>query len=804
MTLELYYTRQGQYVIGESSEAKALGYTPAQATPTTTYAGGTVTQGQTLSPIPQVNQTGGSVLLGTGTITHPLGATPTDVAVSQGAGGSSTTVYSSGQQQFGERIIFGQFGNMQLALAPSVVAKVGGLAGLNTAMTDYYGQYGIAYGQTLQQFGQGVVDVALHNALYGGSDVMLTPKEYALYQQQQAVYNKAYASVSQKFYSLQDWQQGLLAESMLWSPKGFEFVGSSIGTYFNIKGTSKTPEQVIIEQYTEQQLNKTPFLDVSSWGGFTNSWLTQSIVGSPLGFYSTMALAGYGAGSVIGEASFWSSTIQQGVKLVSVPVGGVLLGAGLGSEAGKLYMETQVYHTPTEQVIGGVFKDVGGAVAFGYGFRVGVAEGLPFKYWGKQEVPIQTITTQEVISGQQTFPYSHETPAGLVSEFKYNEWKPPSAYNWEVGGWSATTYPFGQYETVGAGGQPAMWIAPSLSPHFLRFDWSSYSPLTEGSIEAGGRALWVQVEDIGRVPEGLRTDQAGMWDWLQTSGSRTWAYVSPEFELGKPESEAVILKGAFMERTSTGFGGFSEYSKWEGLRFPIFHYTILPTGTGTAEATSKVFSSAGNVFEFIESGSYKMGEYAGTSTLLNFGNVYQYPSYTPLVSPSYTPSSSKPSYTFRLSEPSIVPSSTTRSSFTPSSYVPSSSYTPSQTPSSYVPSSSYVSLSPSTSSVAPSSYYIKFTPYYTSLFGGSMATQKGKRRRQLQISLGRGKTLTGTPISDLLNITVTEAGLLRKGKSPIATVLTGKKATHYFFKSAGLNIPTVQQVGGKLGKFKFW
>jgi len=183
MTLELYYTSQGRYVIGESSEAKALGYTPAQATPTTTYAGGTITHGQTLSPIPQVNQTGGNVLVGTGTISHPLGATPTDVAVTQGVGGqttyTSTPTYTPATQNYITSIVGGK--TIVLPISSGVASKIAEGGGIQNIMNQQYFS-------ELQSYGQATIDLALRNALYGGADVMRTQSEIAKINAEQNAY----------------------------------------------------------------------------------------------------------------------------------------------------------------------------------------------------------------------------------------------------------------------------------------------------------------------------------------------------------------------------------------------------------------------------------------------------------------------------------------------------------------------------------------------------------------------------------------------------------------------------------------
>lgn len=89
-------------------------------------------------------------------------------------------------------------------------------------------------------------------------------------------------------------------------------------------------------------------------------------------------------------------------------------------------------------------------------------------------------------------------------------------------------------------------------------------------------------------------------------------------------------------------------------------------------------------------------------------------------------------------------------------------------------------------------------PIFT--FGGGFSdiaerkTRKKRKGKGYVVDVGLG----GSPISDLANITITEAGLLSLGRTPKATLLTGSKARRYFEKSAGLNIPTVEQTSGRL------
>ena len=103
--------------------------------------------------------------------------------------------------------------------------------------------------------------------------------------------------------------------------------------------------------------------------------------------------------------------------------------------------------------------------------------------------------------------------------------------------------------------------------------------------------------------------------------------------------------------------------------------------------------------------------------------------------------------------------------------------------------------------------YDRNTPIPTIIPLGS---KKGSTARsRSKVSLGnfrvgniRMKTPRRSPRSDPLSVEMTAGSLLSKGKRPIPTLLSGKKAAGYFRRSGGFRVPTVEMLGNIRKKSK--
>jgi hypothetical protein len=226
-----------------------------------------------------------------------------------------------------------------------------------------------------------------------------------------------------------------------------------------------------------------------------------------------------------------------------------------------------------EQIAGEVAKDITGLAGFSYGFRIGYAEGLPIKFWGKTgHAPTEFIEPQ-VLKGKQEFPTSHEPASKLLEEFKTGEFK----FQEELGGWHATSSPFAKttMTQIGTSEHPGLYISPSLSPHFLGLPGeTSMSYAVKASSGTGAKALWIgtdiEISDV--TTKGLTTFL------MKEAGTPKGFIFSKEFPMIKSEKQAIIPPLTQLTRTSTGMFGFSDFVKISNVRVPIMTYKAASGG----------------------------------------------------------------------------------------------------------------------------------------------------------------------------------------------------------------------------------
>lgn len=512
---------------------------------------------------------------------------------------------------------------------------------------------------------------------------------------------------------------------------------------------------------------------VKPFGKFT----LESVSSLP-GTIGVAGVIGYLPGAVIGETALVFPKFGNAIATVTKYIGKPLLAGGVAMEVVKIGSDVSS-KLPAETVIGNVFRDVAFAGGFGYGFRGGIAEGLPFKYWGKEKIPQPRIMKPEVISGEQKLPYDWETPNQLVQEFKTGKYRLYQDYRisgWHVGARPEDIQYLGRSGNILVKGGEGKWasevlyVSPSLSPHFLGYDFSfaSFSS-SAGALKPGGRAFAIQVEDVSRIPKEYRGSIDSMNMWLNTKASRTVAYVTPEFELGKWESEAGIPKGAFLTQVGgQGAYGFTKYSTWNGLRFPIYEYVAIPTGTATSGVTAgKLAEIGGSPIAFIRSGSIVQSISASSSVLIASGLI-----------PSS--SKSKPSSSSVISSPtSVISLSSKPSVSSPISSLTTSSISglsrmssPSKTLTSITSS---VSSSPVLSSISSTSSPSKTSsPSFTSVPGTKLFPYSLKSKRRILPAFGireKSKKKKGSriplPTADLLSI---HESLTKTGKTTFSQV----------------------------------
>lgn len=411
---------------------------------------------------------------------------------------------------------------------------------------------------------------------------------------EQAAYENTFKFASFIYEKAPPGHKALLNLQSLWSERGFEYAFSYL------PGSKKKPSDITKGLMTQSLLDK----------DFMSKQAVGAVFNTPTGVLGTSLFTGYGAGAIIGEILPRSSLLLSGAnkfagliathQAESLLVGGITVG---GMEAFKLEgMKKSGFSQ--EMILGELGKDVISFAGFGEGFKVGLQEGLPFKFWGKKSHAASEFIEPSLLKGEENFPSSRESAVELLGEFKGGKFK----FTEELGGWHATTSGFASETATRAGTSehPGMFIAPSLSTHFLGIDAASYGPSAKASIGAGAKALWVVPEggikivdvpfpDIGN----MKTGKGFLFD---TAGTPTGFIFSDEFPLRKPEKQAIIPPGVGLTRTSEGLGGFSDFVKIKDIRVPIMTYKTS-AGEGTKVLSGFNFPGLKDVL----SGSYSSG-----------------------------------------------------------------------------------------------------------------------------------------------------------------------------------------------------
>ncbi len=234
---------------------------------------------------------------------------------------------------------------------------------------------------------------------------------------------------------------------------------------------------------------------------------------------------------------------------------------------------------------------------------------------GKEYIPIERLTQKEVVEGKANFPLPKDPETGKVTVGRGDTivrqfYRSKSLQQTEIGKTSEVS---GFHSTsVGRGvlglnrgfevhstikrphDTPGMYIAPDISPHFLRLSGDggyTLLPRIRNPLKKPG-VLQIGVKEVKRLPEDVRTDVSKAQEYMLTKAEKGSAYVTAEAELGKAEAEAVITPETEVVnvRGERILGGkFKYYTKWRGKKVPIYEMKVRETlgETSKIEKTGK-------------------------------------------------------------------------------------------------------------------------------------------------------------------------------------------------------------------------
>jgi len=230
----------------------------------------------------------------------------------------------------------------------------------------------------------------------------------------------------------------------------------------------------------------------------------------------------------------------------------------------------------------------------------------------KKFIPIEELTQKGVVEGKVNFPKPTKVGDGeaIVKQF----YESSSIKHTDIGksskvsGFHATSQARGPAGT-GKGfithseisrpkDMPGLYIAPDVSPHFLRIsEGVGYSliPKPRNPFKRPG-VLQVGVDDVIRLPKEIRRDIKKAQEFMKSGAEKGKAYVTPEAELGKPEAEAVITPSTPVVniRGKSPLGGrFEYYTEWKGKKVPL--YEMKAVGDDVEKTVAKMVKETGEI-----------------------------------------------------------------------------------------------------------------------------------------------------------------------------------------------------------------
>jgi len=226
------------------------------------------------------------------------------------------------------------------------------------------------------------------------------------------------------------------------------------------------------------------------------------------------------------------------------------------------------------------------------------------KFANKEFIPMEKLTQKGIVEGKYGFPLPKKIGSGkaIVEQF----YESTSTKHTDIGKISKVS---GFHATPSAGGirglgkgatvhskisrprdMPGMYIAPDVSPHFLRIaEETKYTLLPRLPSFKKPGILQIGLEAVQRIPEDVRYNIQKAQEWMRTKAEKGKAYITAEAELGKPEAEAIITPGTKLEniRGKGLFGGkFKYYTEWKGKKIPIYELkAIKETGKEIREVS---------------------------------------------------------------------------------------------------------------------------------------------------------------------------------------------------------------------------
>ena len=259
------------------------------------------------------------------------------------------------------------------------------------------------------------------------------------------------------------------------------------------------------------------------------------------------ALGGIGVGALIslkGTYEFHRALITKPITTIKA------IPAGIGLTIQRLPEVSRIIRQEPFFTTGFVGAEVGQAIGIGYGISK-IPKGVGFvRTIGKRRRAPEKIIQKEVLLGRQTFPIApikyhyklfKEAPYKLAGEKGL------------TGVWKAVPSPWAKEARTLIGGYelPGAYVAPSLSPYFLRIPKGKYKLFGLGEL------------GIFKRPTALRIYVKGIKKGIKGRPGIA------ELPLTSREIQAVIPPGTLLTRI-----GIEDYSKWAGVRFPIHKYKV--------------------------------------------------------------------------------------------------------------------------------------------------------------------------------------------------------------------------------------
>jgi hypothetical protein len=435
---------------------------------------------------------------------------------------------------------------------------------------------------------------------------------------------------AQDFNKLPIWERLSLGVGTLTTPSFGELSTSVIGRTLNINLGVHSPEYIVgSELYRQMNMPKETLGQTILRRGYETYW-------EGIGREPALALLGEAGGAVLGEALPYLGGAEGWLVRNAIPIKGIVGGIFVASEGLKVSEETKS-NVPISLIGFNLARDIFDIEVVSESVKQGVRQGFGPKFTGMEGHQASEFTEKNVLDyyqkgGEPTFsnrfPSTSASSKELIEMFKSNPYslnaaqivnanyileqvEPSLSYvskeaqtlNLLLHGkdilsvWSATAgYPTGAFEVIGAGSSesPGLSASTQISPNFLRlFQQSTEESYGAVGTGAGAKALSINVEDVVRIPEEIRSQGLNaMNEYLTNAANKMNAYVAPSFEVGKPEIEVKIPPGARTGNLVDNFWGFNKYVEFnlgfmKSVKIPIAELALIESGGEAVESASR-------------------------------------------------------------------------------------------------------------------------------------------------------------------------------------------------------------------------